>query len=450
MSGTDGDKNGGKSREKSVPKTRASRFGRMARLAGGVAAGMMGEGIRQLSQGQRPQLSNLALTPKNARRLTEQLSAMRGAAMKLGQMLSMETADFLPKELADILSQLRSQAYQMPATQLEKVMSDALGENWRSRFAAFNDKPMAAASIGQVHRAETPSGDSIVVKVQYPGVAQSIDSDVDNLATLLRLTSLLPAKLDISRLLRDTKKQLHEEADYHREAQYLKEFGEQLADDERFVVPHVFLELSAETVLAMSYVQGEPIESLIEYEQDVINDALEALFALLFKEFFELQLMQTDPNFANYLYQSDTDRLVLLDFGATRHFSKTFVVNYKRLLRAVIAGDEQAMIDAAMKVGYLANDSTEDYQRFLVDVFSIFLEPFATEGVYDFSQARLTKRLSAASEAMMDFRSNWQAPPTDAVYLHRKVGGLFMLAMRLGAQVDVNAMLKPYLTTLKV
>lgn len=444
------DEFGDKSREKSVPKSRVSRFGRMAKLAGGVAAGMVGEGIRQMAQGQKPQLSSLALTPSNARRLTEQLSAMRGAAMKLGQMMSMETADFLPKELADILGKLRSQAYQMPAAQLEGAMSDALGENWRSRFSQFDNKPMAAASIGQVHRAVSEHGEDIVVKVQYPGVAQSIDSDVDNLATLLKLTSLLPGKMDITTLLRDTKKQLHEEADYQREALYLTQFGEHLQDDERFVVPAVFPELSTETVLTMTYVQGEPVEALAEYEQEVIDDAVEALFSLLLKEMFELQLMQTDPNFANYLYQSETDRLVLLDFGATRTFSKTFVVNYKRLLRAVIADDKQAMVDAATKVGYLASDSNREYQEFLVEVFSIFLEPFATEGVYDFGQAHLTKRLSAASEAMIDFKANWQTPPSDAVYLHRKVGGMFMLAMRLGAQVDVNAMLEPYLRTLKL
>lgn len=437
-----------KSREKAIPKTRLSRFGRMARLAGGVTAGMLSEGVKQISRGNRPRMSDLALTRANVQRLTEQLSAMRGAAMKMGQLLSMETSDFLPRELADILAQLRSQAYVMPADQLEQAMQQALGENWQQRFAQFDQRPMAAASIGQVHRATTHAGENVVVKVQYPGVAESIDSDVDNMATLLKLTMLLPSSVDISRLLSDAKKQLHEEADYRREADYLQVFGEKLASDQRFVVPVLVPDLSTATVLTMSYVEGKPIDDLADLSDADVNQLMSDLFALLLHELFDLQLVQSDPNFANYLYQVDTGRIALLDFGATRQFSKKFATNYKRLLRGVIAADKDVMIDAASRIGYLSDLHSDAYKAFLVQVFSIALEAFAYEGEYDFKAARLSERLAGMSSDMGDFKRYWEAPPTDVLYLHRKLGGMLMLAMRLEAKVDLNAMVKPYLKRL--
>ena len=156
-----------KDREKAIPKSRLSRFGRVARLAGGVAAGMLGEGARQLAKGNRPKVSDLILTPSNAKRVQTQLSAMRGAAMKIGQLMSMESADFLPPELAEILARLRDSAFTMPRAQLEQTLVDAYGEAWLDKFKYFEYTPLAAASIGQVHRATTHDGKEIVLKIQY-------------------------------------------------------------------------------------------------------------------------------------------------------------------------------------------------------------------------------------------------------------------------------------------
>jgi len=180
-------------KEKAVPKSRLSRFGRVARMAAGVASGVVGEGVKQLSQGNRPKVKDLLLTPANARRVAKQLSTMRGAAMKLGQLLSMEASDLLPTELADILAQLRNQAFSMPRAQLQSSLIEAYGDDYLAQFSNFDYNPLAAASIGQVHRATTLDGDEIVLKIQYPGVAQSIDSDVDNIASLLKLSNLLPS-----------------------------------------------------------------------------------------------------------------------------------------------------------------------------------------------------------------------------------------------------------------
>ena len=155
--------------------------------------------------------------------------------MKLGQILSMDTGDLLPRELADILATLRNAAYAMPDVNCRKCSHRSWGQTTRAKLKHFEQRPFAAASIGQVHKLSTRQGQPAVLKVQYPGVRESIDSDVDNLASLLRVSGLLPKHMDMTPLLAEAKSQLHEEADYEQEARYLKAFVRALGDDERFL-----------------------------------------------------------------------------------------------------------------------------------------------------------------------------------------------------------------------
>ncbi len=429
----------------SVPTSRAGRFARMARLAGGVAGGMLAEGGRQLRAGRRPAAKDLLLTPGNARRVADQLATMRGAAMKVGQMLSMESGEFLPRELADILARLREDASYMPPEQLQQAMEDAYGEDWETLFYNFDMKPIAAASIGQVHRTISPDGREIVLKVQYPGVVKSIDSDVDNIAGLLRLSGQLPDSLDIKPLLEDAKRQLHDEADYLKEAKFLQAFGELLADDERFVVPEVLPDLTRPNVLAMTYVSGSPIETLTDVSGEERDRAMGNLIELMLMELFELRMVQTDPNFANYLYRGKTGEIVLLDFGATRKFKVAFVNNYKRLARAAIDADEAALADAAERLGYATGEENSEYRALLVEAFLLVLEPLRCEGPYNFGSSDMLARMTELGEEVTAFRDFWQAPPMEIVYFHRKLAGMFMLASRLEARVDVNGLISRWL-----
>ena len=330
-------------------------------MAGGVAAGMIGEGAKQLAKGNRPKVSDLVLTPNNAKRVAKQLAAMRGAAMKVGQLLSMESAEFLPPELADILAQLRDKAFTMPRSQLEQALVNAYGDKWSEKFKDFDYIPLAAASIGQVHRATTIDNKNIVLKIQYPGIAESIDSDVDNIATLLRVSRLLPAQVEITDLLNDAKEQLHEEADYELELQHLASFSKLLENDSRFIVPAAYPELSCKTILAMDYVEGASVEKIDGIRPSEVDQIMSNLFDLMLHELFDLRAMQTDPNFANYLYQTDTGKIVLLDFGATRSFTKKFSTDYKRLIRGVLEEDEEKLLDAADRIGYVAKKASSDY-----------------------------------------------------------------------------------------
>jgi len=425
-----------------VPTTRIGRFARVAKLASGVAGGMLAEGSRRLRAGERPRARDMLLTPANARRVADELANMRGAAMKLGQMLSMDGGDFLPEQLADILARLRADADNMPADQLHQTMSGAYGEDWEELFYGFDMQPIAAASIGQVHKTYSPDGREIVLKIQYPGVAKSIDSDVDNIAGLLRISGLLPEGFEITPLLEEAKKQLREEADYRAEAGYLHQFYEQLAGDERFVVPELLDELTTEHVLAMTYVESEPIEVIANLPQAERDRIVTDMIDLMLWEFFELRMVQTDPNFANYRYQPDTGKIVLLDFGATRKFKAAFVNDYKRMVRAALKGDEERLLAGAEKLGYMVSSGNEDYRALVLDIFSIALEPMTSEGVYDFGASDISSRLAELADSIQDYREFFQAPPSDAVFFHRKVGGMFLLAQRMKARVDVNGLVK--------
>jgi predicted unusual protein kinase regulating ubiquinone biosynthesis (AarF/ABC1/UbiB family) len=430
---------------KAIPTSRVGRFARVARMAGGVAGGMLAEGTRQLRAGKRPKARDMLLTPANARRVADQLATMRGAAMKVGQILSMDTGEFLPKELADILARLRSDARYMPPAQLQQVMEQAYGADWENIFYGFEHRPLAAASIGQVHRATSPDGRDIVLKVQYPGVAASINSDVDNIASLLKMSGLLPSELNIQPLLDDAKAQLHDEADYNREAEFLGAFGDLLSDDERFMVPEVLPDLTRKTVLAMTYAAGRPIETIAELEQEERDRVMSALVELMFRELFELRMVQTDPNFANYQYNSNTGTIVLLDFGATRRFKASFVNAYRSLAKAAIAGNEKRLIAAAEKVGYAMGDEDSEYRAMVLELFMLALEPLQVDAPYDFARSEMAAQMSALGEEVTSYRDFWQVPPTEAVYFHRKLGGIFMLASRLKARVNVHQLISQFL-----
>lgn len=428
-----------------VPASRLGRFSRMTRLAGGIAGGIAAEGIRQIGKGNRPKLKDLVLTPSNAKRFANEMAKMRGAAMKLGQILSMDGGDLLPKELADILSRLRSDAFTMPRKQLVKVLADNYGLDWKEQFAHFDLNPLAAASIGQVHKVRTHEDDVLALKVQYPGIGDSIDSDVDNLATLLSVTGLLPKDFPLNDLLAEVKLQLHDEANYRLEAEYLTAFNVALADDKRFLIPAWNEKYSTDTILAMEYIEADKIETIAELSPDKRNEIVESLFSLMLRELFELQLMQTDPNFANYQYQPSTNRIVLLDFGACRRFGTNFSEGYRQLIVAILSKDKARILRAADKVGYENDSSSASYKAILIDIFMIIGEIFSSVEPYDFKGSDIVERMSDVNDAMRDHKDEWQAPPIDSIFFHRKLAGLFLLASRVDAKVAMRPLLDAYI-----
>ena len=434
-----------KRRHRAIPSSRAARLGAFGRLAGGVASGMLGEGARRLARGERPRMRDLVLTPGNVGRLADRLSHLRGAAMKLGQMISMDAGDLLPPELAAILAQLRSQAHRMPPEQLRRVLDSEWGPDWRRRFARFNATPIAAASIGQVHRATLPDGRELAIKVQYPGVRESIDSDVDNVATLLRVSGVLPRELNLAPLLAEAKSQLHEEADYEREAAQMTRFADWLDGHADYVVPRPLPELTTARVLAMDFIDGIPIEALADAPQEQRDAAMRDLMALVLREMFEFGAMQTDPNFANYRFQPDTGRLVLLDFGAARDVDPATAQGYRSLLSAGLSGDRDAVREAARAAGFLGEAAVARHRPLVDRMIDIVVTEMNRPGPFDFGDRGFVEVLREQGMEMAADRSTWHIPPVETLFVQRKVSGTALLAARLEARVDVRQLVRPYL-----
>jgi predicted unusual protein kinase regulating ubiquinone biosynthesis (AarF/ABC1/UbiB family) len=425
--------------ERRVTASRIGRLGQLGRLAGGIAGGMLAEGARQVVSGKRPSVNGLLFTPENAHRLAERLSEMRGAAMKVGQLLSMDSGEVLPRELSTILERLRENAHSMPLGQVNQVLKRTWGGDWQQHFERFSFTPIAAASIGQVHDAMLKDGRRVAIKLQYPGIRQSIDSDVDNVAGLLRMSRLVPEGLDVTPLLQEAKRQLHAEADYRAEAQALQQFRSKLADDTRFATPEVVDSLSNQDVLTMSFLAGRPIETAADLPPARRNGIALDLTMLAFREVFEWGLVQTDPNFANYLVDSDSDRIALLDFGATRVYPQATVASLRQLFHACIEGSDADVVEAAAKVGYLTPADGRQYSQSIVRLLRTATEPARYREHYRFGSSDMAQRMG---DILVELRLRGEVagrlPPPEILFLHRKLSGLYLLLTRLRAVVPVH------------
>jgi hypothetical protein len=258
-------------RQSKVPTSRLGRLFSFGMMAGELATGGIIEGVKRLANAGPADTASAFLNPRNAQKLAQRLSHMRGAAMKLGQLLSLHGGRSGAVGILSGLALLRAGANPMPATQLKRLLNREYGKDWRRRFAEFDVTPLAAASIGQVHRARTADGRDLALKIQYPGVARSIDSDVDNVAVLLRLLNVLPVELDVSGLIAEAKRQLHQEADYLQEARFLDHFRQLVADEPNLLVPRVHDDLTTSHILAMGLRHGNPLEALSEPDVSKIN-----------------------------------------------------------------------------------------------------------------------------------------------------------------------------------
>jgi predicted unusual protein kinase regulating ubiquinone biosynthesis (AarF/ABC1/UbiB family) len=430
-----------------VPQSRLARLVGLGLAAGELAVGGAVEGLRRLGAHGSGAAGSVFLTVGGAERLAARLARLRGAAMKLGQLLSLEGDHLVPPEFAGALAQLRAGASPMPRDQLHRVLGREWGAGWARRFAHFDEDPIAAASIGQVHRARTRDGRELALKVQYPGVARSIDSDVDNVAVLLRLLNLLPLGIHVAGLAAEAKRELHAEADYLAEARHLARFRRLLADEPGLLVPRVHADLTTRRVLAMDFASGEPLETLAgsAVPQRVRDQAGAALERLLFRELFEFRTMQTDPNSGNYLRDPDSGRIVLLDFGATQEFSRALVDRYRRITRAVLARDGVQIAAVAREIGYLAPGDPPERVSAVVEVIELVCEPLRHRGPYDFSASSLPARARDLGFDLAFRQGLLRSPPPETLFLHRKLVWSFLLLARLGARVDVRALILPFL-----
>jgi predicted unusual protein kinase regulating ubiquinone biosynthesis (AarF/ABC1/UbiB family) len=427
-----------RARQRAVPAGRMARFGTFGKLVGGVAGGMVAEGARRLASGDSISARDLILTPGNVQRLTDRLSHLRGAAMKMGQMISLDAGDFLPEELSKILATLRDQANFMPTRQLDQVLKAEWGPDWRKQFRWFNPRPIAAASIGQVHKALTRDGEELAIKVQYPGVAKSIDSDVDNVMTLLKVAGFAPPELEMGKLMAAAKQQLHEEADYQREGAQMALYREKLADTLGFVVPRLHEGLTRGSILAMSFEDGVSIEELGNEPPERRDEVFARLIRLVARELFDFGVMQTDPNFANFRYRRETGEIILLDFGACLPVDPAVANGYRKMLAAGLEGNAQDVLKATIEAGFMMPIVAEKHPERVGRMIDIVINEMRADAPFDFGDRAFIPLLRDEGYAIAQDKDTWAFPPIETLFVQRKVSGTALLGARLKAKVNIR------------
>lgn len=436
-------------RESRVP---SSRFGRMWQYAGlgtSMALGAVGESLRRATGSAASTGGSLMLSPGNIEILVAKLSKMRGAALKLGQMISIQDMKMLPPQIHEVLARVQDSADYMPASQRNKVLASNLGDDWRDLFESFEDVPIAAASIGQVHKAVLKSnGQAVAVKIQYPGVANSIDSDLNNLSVLLTASRLLPRGLFLDKTIANARTELGWECNYTREAECQMRFREFLADDtDVFTIPKVFPEASGPTVLTAELMHGvgvTKLKSLTQEQRDWIGTQI---LRLCLREIVEFKFMQTDPNWTNFLYNAKAQKIELLDFGASRDYPDEFVGPYINILIGASQGDRKAIRDGSIELGYLTGDESPTMLDAHIQSVLTLSEPFKADGpeIYDFRDQTITDRVRSLIPVMVKERL---APPPEETYsLHRKLSGAFLLCARLGSRVPCRELFRKAIAT---
>lgn len=250
-------------------------------LAASLSFGAASETLKRSTGGGGT--GSVFMSDANVRRLVATLGRMRGAALKLGQFMSIQGEyhhmlwasplipdnNMLPPEIEKVLHQVQAHANYMPEWQMEKVLSEELGTEWQSLFSSFDRTPIASASIGQVHRATLASNNTpVAVKIQFPGIASSINSDLSNLSILLRSSALLPPGLFLQNTIKMMRIELEDECDYVREAESGKRFEEFLKDDTFFVVPKLIDEATTGKVLTSEWMSGKPLSRMKGMSQE--------------------------------------------------------------------------------------------------------------------------------------------------------------------------------------
>ena len=427
-----------------IPSNRFSRLVNLGSMAVGIAGNIFLSASQQLTTGQNTNLKDLVLSQSNMLRFVKHLSQMRGAAMKVGQLLSLEVGEFVSPQASEILSSLRNQAHAMPPDQLNSVLKKNWGPNFNERFEKFDPQPIAAASIGQVHRCITKNGTLLAIKVQYPGIRDSIESDIKNLKFLLKTIGLIPPLIDFDSLMEAGKDQLYLETDYLAEADFLESFGRLVANLEVFEVPRVYRPLSTSNVLAMEFKEGITLDKASTLTPLQKNNLIYNVMKLLFAEIFDFKLIQTDPNFSNFLYQEKREKIVLLDFGATQKITPNLSNKFRTLLQATWRNDKADIKTALTDLNILHASFPPHFVEIFMEIFLDVTKPIREKKTFDFKEIKIIEKIESHAQEIISHQKKIKVPDMDTLLIQRKVGGLFFLAKHLGASIDLNNLLKDY------
>nr|XP_012152581.1 PREDICTED: aarF domain-containing protein kinase 4 isoform X3 [Megachile rotundata] len=428
-----------------VPATRLQRMMSFGTLGIGLGVGTVAEytrrtlGLKKQSLGDT--FDNMFLTKANAERIVSTLCKVRGAALKIGQILSIQDETIISPELQQIFERVRQSADFMPKWQVEKVLANELGHDWRSKLATFEEKPFAAASIGQVHHGALLNGQDVAIKIQYPGVAMGIQSDVENLVGIMKLWNLFPKGMFIDNLVEVAKRELAWEVDYIREADCTRNYKKLMQPYPDYYVPATIDELSTSQIFTTEMIDGIPVDKCMNMDMEIRERICKLIMRLCLKELFVFRYMQTDPNWSNFFYNPDTRQLILLDFGACREYDKSFMDKYIEIIYAASEGDRDKILNLSKEMGFLTGYESKIMEEAHVDAVMVLGQVFdKNHKYYDFGGQDVTKRIQSLVPTILDHRL---CPPPEEIYsLHRKLSGVFLLCAKLQVKINCRDMFR--------
>ena len=390
----------------------------------------------------KPDLRSALVSKKNVTATVNTLKNLRGAAMKFGQLMSMDESIILSPDLAAVFAQLRSSGYSMTPSQLKKILNQNWGDGWLRNFKHFEVRPFAAASIGQVHKATLKSGEMVAIKVQFPGVRQSIDNDLSSLKFIMKTSGMLPAKFPLDYYINQCGDLLKRETDYELEATNTGRFSEFLRSNDKLNVPKVYHQLSTQETLTMSFFEGRELSSKMAYDQSSINEISLSLLELLLNEIFTFKLVQTDPNLANFLLSEGDNSLCILDFGACCQVSEATHELYKDLLNVALTLDANKIKSFLEDKNFIPKDASSEGTKFFDRIISIAINEISQNEFFDFQQSKVFEIITEE-----DLNLYFELIPSslfgsDFIFIQRKIFGLILFFRAIGAKLPLLKILK--------
>jgi len=399
-----------------------------------------------------------AFARREARRFVAELGRLKGTYVKIGQMLALLGEHFLPPALTAALHELESATEPLPWAEVEPLLREALGPRFDE--LAIEHRALAAASLAQVHRATVrATGEQIVLKVQYPDLSRVIEADFDAVVRMLLLARWIQAGRDLDDWLGSMREQLHHEIDYRREADMIDEMARLAAQANaagtqsvRYHVPARYPRYCADTVLALEFIEGHLVtqSEVAQLSQARRNALGEAMLELFFFELYDWGLLQTDPNFGNYLLRLSPrgDELVLLDFGSVLVPDDDFLLHLGNTISAGMAGDEDTLVDSLIGLGCLREDSSAEARHSFAEFCLRLLEPLQApaslpsqylnrQGEYRWGHSQLMRRVgkqAAGSAATRHFAT----PTREFALIARKLTGVFTFIAVLNAEFNAH------------
>lgn len=429
----------------SLPTSRLLRTVQLLTLPAGAAA-LAVEGAARRAAGQDAEVVRTRLRARNAARTTRVLGGLKGGALKAGQLLSTVDA-LMPHDpeatWQDALVTLQAGNPSLPFAEVEPVLRAELGPGWRALFSSFNERAVAAASLGQVHRAVWSDGRTVAVKVQYPGVREALIGDVRTLSLVSRAAALVARGLAVPPLMRELRDRLVEELDYAHEARTQTRFATAFGDDPDIVVPSVVR--ASSRVLVTEWLDGVPLSAVARTADQAERDRVAGLYQRFLVSGPERAgLLHTDPHPGNFLRLTD-GRLGVLDFGSSLEMPDGMPATFGRLIGALLGDDPGEVLRRLREGGFVRPGVQVEVEK-LVDYMSPFTEP-ARHDVFRFSRAWLQREFGRVNDPRHpDFGVALKLDlPAEHLFTHRVWLGMVGVLGQLEAELPVRPVLRRWL-----